>query len=300
MMKTTIKKHNPTGWIWLFLLPTLILYTIYTILPIIASVCYSFMDWVGYSKKGTFVGLENYIELFQDNLFWNAMKNTFLFLLYAVPGRFLASFMLALLLTAKLTPAKSVFRTMIFIPVVTTGAIIGTIMTMIFDPGNGPVNLILEKLHLIDSGVSFLGNGDTALATSAVIWIWKWIGTSLIYWIASLQSIPDELYEAATVDGAGTFMKFRAITLPLLVPYAALIFILTLSDAMKVFDLMLTLTGGGPFFRTEVIELFIYRHAFTSSSPRVGYASAAATVFGLIFVAITLIRMIPGRKEKTE
>lgn len=299
-MRTTIKKNNPTGWIWLFLLPTLILYTIYTILPIIASVCYSFMDWVGYSSKARFVGFENYAELFQDDLFWNSMKNTFLFLLYAVPGRFIASFMLALILTAGITPVKSAYRTMIFIPVVTTGAIIGTIMTMIFDPGNGPVNLILTRLHLIDGKVSFLGNGDTALATSAVIWIWKWIGTSLIYWIASLQSIPNELYEAATVDGAGTFTKFRAITLPLLVPYAALIFILTLSDAMKVFDLMLTLTGGGPFYRTEVIELFIYRHAFASSFPRVGYASAAATVFGLIFVAITLVRMIPGRKEKTE
>lgn len=289
-------KRTPLGWIWLFLLPTVTLYSIYTMYPIITTVRYSFMDWSGFSLSGKFVGLDNYRELFQDDLFWNAVKNTFLYLSYAVPGRFLLSFLLALILTAKFTPAKAVFRTMIFIPVVTTGAIIGTIMTMIFDPGNGPVNLILSKLHLIDSSVFFLGNGRTALATSSIIWIWKWTGTSLIYWIASLQSIPLELYEAATIDGAGVWGKFKAITVPLLVPYSIIIFVLTLSDAMKVFDLMLTLTGGGPFFKTEVIELFIYRHAFTSSVPRVGYASSAATIFGLIFVAITLVQALPKRR----
>lgn len=292
----SMKKKVPLGWIWLFLAPTIILYGIYTIYPIITTVRYSFMDWSGFSLNGEFVGLENYVELFQDELFWNAMKNTFLFLFYAVPGRFLLSFLLALVLTALITPLKALFRTMIFIPVVTTGAIIGTIMTMIFDPGNGPINLILMKLNIIPEGITFLGNADTALGTSAVIWVWKWAGTSLIYWIAALQSIPNELYEAATIDGAGIWGKFKAITLPLLIPYAAIIFVLTLSDAMKVFDLMLTLTGGGPFFRTEVIELFIYRHAFTSF-PRIGYASAAATIFGLIFVVITLLQAIPKRKK---
>lgn len=290
------KKKIPLGWIWLFLLPTVILYGIYTVYPIITTVRYSFMDWSGFSAHGKYVGIDNYVELFQDSLFWNSLKNTFLFLLYAVPGRFLLSFLLALLLSAKFTPCRSVFRTMIFIPVVTTGAIIGTIMTMVFDPGNGPVNIILQKLHLIPKGIAFLGNGNTALITAAVIWIWKWTGTSLIYWIASLQSIPNELYEAATIDGAGVWGRFRSITVPLLIPYAAIIFVLTLSDAMKVFDLMLTLTGGGPFFKTEVIELFIYRHAFTSSIPRVGYASAAATVFGFIFVVITLLQAIPKKK----
>ena len=118
-------------------------------------------------------------------------------------------------------------------------------------------------------GISFLGNATTALGTSAVIWIWKWTGTSLIYWLASLQSIPHELYEAAVIDGAGAWQKFRFITAPLLIPFGAIILILTIGDAMRVFDLMLTLTGGGPFYRTEVMELFIYRQAFASSVPRI-------------------------------
>lgn len=294
------KQAKPIGWIWLFLFPTIILYGIYTIYPTIATVWYSLLNWTGFSRRGVFVGLDNYRELFSDPLFWNSLKNTFLFLLYAVPGRFILSLLLALLVTAKWCPAQSLFRTIIFIPVVTTAAIIGTIMTMIFDPSNGPVNLLLTKLGIIKGNIFFLGNATTALGTSAVIWIWKWTGTSLIYWLASLQSIPHELYEAAVIDGAGAWQKFRFITAPLLIPFGAIILILTIGDAMRVFDLMLTLTGGGPFYRTEVMELFIYRQAFASSVPRIGYASAAAMIFGLIFIVLTLIQQsvgfIKGRK----
>jgi len=294
------KQAKPVGWIWLFLFPTIILYGIYTIYPTIATVWYSLLNWTGFSRRGVFVGFDNYRELFSDPLFWNSLKNTFLFLLYAVPGRFILSLLLALLVTAKWCPAQSLFRTIIFIPVVTTAAIIGTIMTMIFDPSNGPVNLLLTKLGIIKGNIFFLGNATTALGTSAVIWIWKWTGTSLIYWLASLQSIPHELYEAAVIDGAGAWQKFRFITAPLLIPFGAIILILTIGDAMRVFDLMLTLTGGGPFYRTEVMELFIYRQAFASSVPRIGYASAAAMIFGLIFIVLTLIQQsvgfIKGRK----
>lgn len=292
------KNKKPYAWIWLFLAPTIILYGIYTIYPLIATLWYSLLDWTGFSVRGTFVGFENYTELFSDSLFWNSLKNTFMFLLYAVPGRFFFSLLLALVVTAKWCPMKAGFRTIIFIPVVTTGAIVGTIMNMVFDPNNGPVNLILAKLGVIDSQIFFLGNASTALVTSAMIWIWKWTGTSLIYWIASLQSIPAELYEAATIDGAGVWQKFRYITAPLLVPFGAIILIITVSDAMRVFDMMLTLTGGGPFFRTEVIELFIYRQAFTATVPRIGYASAAAMIFGLIFIVITVVQLAYGKIGK--
>ena len=284
-------RRKPVFWIVLFLLPTLVFYGLYTIYPAIMTLWYSVFDINGFSATSTFVGLDNYRELFSDSLFWNSMKNTFIFLLYAVPGRFILSLLLALLLTWKLCPFKSFFRTLVFIPVVTTGAIIGTIMIMIFDPSNGPVNTVLRLIGLEDAAkISFLGNANTALFTSSVIWIWKWVGTSLIYWIASLQSIPDELYEAATIDGAGSWQRFRYITAPLLVPYGIVILVLTISDALRVFDLMLTLTGGGPFYRTEVMEIFIYRHAFGSSVPRIGYASAAATVFGMIFVVMTVLQ----------
>ena len=118
------------------------------------------------------------------------------------------------------------------------------------------------------------------------------MGMSLIYWIASLQSIPTELYEAAIVDGASPIQTFKRITAPLLKPFAGIILVLTIGDSLRVFDLMLTLTDGGPFYATETIELFIYHTAFADRVPRLGYASAAATLFAAIFVVITLCQNI--------
>jgi multiple sugar transport system permease protein len=164
-------------------------------------------------------------------------------------------------------------------------------MNMFFDPSQGPVNLVLGALGIMKEQVFFLGNADTALVTAGMIWCWKWLGISLVYWIASLQSIPEELYESAHMDGAGAWKAFAHITVPLLVPFGIIIVILTLSDALRVFDLMLTLTKGGPFFKTEVIEIFIYRWAFGASIPRIGYASTAAIVFGWVFIIITVIQL---------
>lgn len=290
-MRAKLRKTKlPVFWILLFLLPNTILYFMYTIYPAIATAWYSLLDWTAFQRSGRFIGLKNYVELLHDDIFFSSIKATFKFMLFAVPGRFLISMGFALLLNWKKCKGKTFFRTLLFLPVVTTGAIIGTIMKMIFDPKFGPFSIILSSLGLIPEGFGLLANFNTALGTAAFIWTWKWMGMSLIYWIASLQSIPTELYEAATVDGASALQTFRMITAPLLKPFAAIIFVLTLGDSLRVFDLMLTLTNGGPFFASETIELFIYHTAFADRVPRLGYSSAAATVFALIFVVVTLIQ----------
>lgn len=294
-----LKRHaTPYGWIYLFLAPTIVLYGIYSLWPVLATLYYSFLDWNGFQISGSFNGWENYRELFSDSLFWNSLKVTLWFILIVVPIRFFISLFFGVLLNWGRLKYRSMYRTLLFIPVVTTSAIVGAIMNMIFDPVKGPFNLLLNLFGLSQGQIFFLGSADTALVTSGLIWVWKWLGTSIIYWIASLQSIPNELYEAARIDGAGSIRIFSAITAPLLIPFGAIIFILTLSDAMRVFDLMLTLTGGGPFFRTEVIELFIYRWAFGASVPRLGYASAAATIFGLIFLGLTVLQLNIGSKAR--
>jgi multiple sugar transport system permease protein len=286
-----VKTKTPYGWIYLFLAPTLVLYSLYTLWPVIATFWYSLLDWNGFQRQGTFTGLGNFRELFADPLFWNSLSVTFLFLIIVVPVRVLLSLAAALLLNWKSFHFKSVFRVLIFIPVVTTSAIVGSIMNMFFDPSQGPVNIVLTALGIIKEQIFFLGNADTVLATAGMIWCWKWLGISLIYWIASLQSIPDELYESAHMDGANAWKSFAHITAPLLIPFGIIILILTVSDALRVFDLMLTLTKGGPFFKTEVIEIFIYRWAFGASTPRIGYASSAAIIFGLIFVVMTVVQL---------
>lgn len=287
-------------WIYLFLLPTLILYGMYTVWPIMASWYYSLLDWNGFERKGRFVGLANYTELLNDPLFWNAFKNTFIFLVISVPARVGLALVLAVILNNPRLPFTNIFRTALFLPVVTTGAIIGVVMKLILDPASGPINLGLLHFGFIDRPINFLGRADTALYSAIGVWVWKWLGITLIYWLAALQTIPKELYEAARIDGAGTLQIFRRITLPLLTPFTIIIVLITAVEATNVFDLLLTLTGGGPFFASEVIDIYIYRWAFTSTVPRLGYASAAAIFFGLAVLLLTVAQAVGVSRARRE
>ncbi len=295
-LNNSYKKRNLV-WIVIFLLPNTILYFMYTIYPAIQTAVSSFMDWNGFQRAGVFCGFDNYKELLHDDIFFKSLKATFTFMLIVVPLRFLISLGFGLLLNWKNCKGRSFFRTMLFLPVVTTGAIIGTVMKMIFDPKYGPVNIVMSALGLMERSKGLLASFDSALLTGGLIWVWKWMGMSLIYWIASLQSIPDELYEAAKIDGASSTQTFFRITAPLLKSFAGIILVLTIGDSLRVFDLMLTLTNGGPFYATETIELFIYHTAFTDKVPRLGYASAAATIFALFFVVVSILQSFVKRRN---
>ncbi|QGN34179.1 carbohydrate ABC transporter permease [Microlunatus sp. Gsoil 973] len=278
-----------TTWIWLFLLPTVVLYGIYTIYPIIASYWYSLVEWNGFDENQTFVGISNYREVFADPLFWNSFKVTLLFMVFVVPARVLLSLLMAMVLNSPKLPLIGVLRSAFFIPVVTTTAIIGVVMRFILDPASGPINSIL--LRLGSGGIDFLGDPHWALPTAAVLYVWKFFGVTMIYWLAALQTIPYELNEAARIDGAGTGKIFRYITVPMLKPFLIIITVLTIEETFHNFDLMYTLTGGGPYFHTEIIEIYIYRWAFAAAIPQLGHASAAAVVFGLLVAVVGAIQL---------
>jgi len=157
----------------------------------------------------------------------------------------------------------------------------------------------LLNSHILGQPLNFLGNAGLALYSAVGIWVWKWLGITLIYWLAALQTIPRDLYEAAELDGATPWDRFRTITLPLLTPFTIIITLITVIEATNVFDLMLTLTGGGPFYATEVIDIFVYRQAFTSNVPRLGYSSAAAIFFGVSFVVLASIQILILRKVRS-
>jgi len=290
-----------TTWIWIFLLPTVVLYGVYTIYPIIASYWYSLVEWNGFDADQQFVGLSNYREVFADPLFWNSFKVTFLFMLLVVPARVLLTLLVAMVLNSPKLPLIGVLRSAFFIPVVTTTAIIGVVMRFILDPSTGPINSLLIKLG--GGGVDFLGDQHLALPTAAVLYIWKFFGVTMIYWLAALQTIPYELYEAARIDGAGTWQLFRHITVPMLKPFLIIITVLTIEETFHNFDLMYTLTAGGPYFHTEIIEIYIYRWAFAAPIPQLGHASAAAVVFGLLVAivgAVQLWGVYAGRRLRGE
>jgi multiple sugar transport system permease protein len=288
-MAGRVRDWKKSTWIWIFLLPTVILYGVYTIYPIIASYWYSLVEWNGFDANQKFVGLSNYREVFADPLFWNSFKVTLLFMLLVVPARVLLTLLLAIVLNSPKLPLIGVLRSAFFIPVVTTTAIIGVVMRFILDPSSGPINSALLKLS--GGGLDFLGDQHLALPTAAVLYIWKFFGVTMIYWLAALQTIPYELYEAARIDGAGAWQLFRHITLPMLKPFLIIITVLTVEETFHNFDLMYTLTGGGPYFHTEIIEIYIYRWAFAAPIPQLGHASAAAVIFGLLVAIVGAVQL---------
>lgn len=285
-------------WCWLFMLPITAIFAIFQFRTVIYSFVYSFQNFSGISSRTAWVGFANYIEAWNDPLFWNAFRNTFIFVVKAVPLQMLLALIVALALNSKQLKARNIYRSMFFIPVVTTMSIIGIIMVFVMAPG-GPVNAALMKLGF-KQALDFLGDPRHAMNTAAAIYVWKWLGLNVIYWLAGLQGISAELYEAGTIDGAGFLKRTLYITLPLLIPIGSVILLLDFVGALKVFDLIKTLTDGGPYFATDVITTYLYRYAFSSEFglPRLGYASAVGILFGMTIVLLTAAVLLIQRRVK--
>lgn len=294
------QKMWQSRWCYAFMVPSLILTAMFTLYPIFASWYFSFFQWAGFTTPPFWIGLSNYGEVFQDALFWNAFKNSFLFMLTSVPIKLTLALILAIVLNDRALRLSPIFRTMFFVPVVTTTAIVGIVWTFIMSPFNGPINTILLDLGLIARPIDFLGAPGGSLFSVVGVEIWKWLGNPMIYWLAALQTIPVALYEAAKVDGANAWRQFLHITAPLLKPFAIIIILITAVGTLNVFALVQTMTSGGPFFASEVMEVYIYRTAFGSSQsqtlPRIGFASAAAVFFGISVMFMASLQAIAGRR----
>ncbi len=297
-----IDTRRQTIWIWAFLTPTVVLYGLYTLYPIVASYWYSLVEWNGFSSGQRFVGVDNYRAVLADPAFWASVKITLVFMLLVAPARILLSLLLAMVLNSPKLPLRNLFRTVYFLPVVTTTAIVGVVMQFVFDPASGPFTAFLKAFGA-EVGIDFLGDSSTALVTAAAVYVWKFFGITMVYWLAALQTVPTELYEAGRIDGAGSFQLFRYVTLPLLMPFLLIITVLTVEDTFHAFDLMQTMTGGGPFFSTEIIEIYIYRWAFSASIPQLGFASAAAVLFGLFVMVVGALQawaLVVARRSRKE
>ena len=183
--------------------------------PIICSIQYSLLDWSGMTSNATFIGLQNYKELMHDELFWNAFINSFKYMVMIVPLELAVSLFLAYLLNDEKMKGRGLYRTMYFVPVVTTASVVGIIMIFILGV-QGPVNHLLVTLHILQNPINFLGNAKYALPTLVIISLWKDCGTYMIYWLAGLQGVSKDVYEAATIDGANRPQQFQHMTLPLL------------------------------------------------------------------------------------
>ena len=285
-----IRELKLNAWCWLFMALAVGFYILFQGYPIICSIQYSLLDWSGMTSNATYIGLQNYRELMHDELFWNAFKNSFKYMIMIVPLELSVSLFLAYLLNDEKMKVRGLYRTMYFVPVVTTASVVGIIMIFILGV-QGPVNHLLVTLHIIKNPINFLGNAKYALPTLVIISLWKDCGTYMIYWLAGLQGVSKDVYEAATIDGATRGQTFFHIVLPLIAPIGGIIAILCAINSLKVFDIVKTMTEGGPYYATDVIATYVYRTAFSSEigMPRLGYASAAALFFGGAVIVIGLI-----------
>lgn len=286
-------------WAYAFVLPQLVLVAAFTLYPIVMTHVYSLYEWPGFGPLDRFVGLRNYTRILADELFWNAFQKSFIFMAGTVALQLPLALFIAVLLNSERLYGRNIYRTLFFIPVVTTSAVIGIVMRSIFASHDGLVNNGLMWVGLIDRPIRWLAQGDTAMIALILVASWKWLGIKMIMWLAGLQSLPAELYDAAKVDGANYWQTFRYITVPLLIPVGVVVLLFSIVDALTAFDLIFTMTEGGPGFATEFMELYIYRYAFTSFAgglPQLGYASAAGVFFGVTVFLISLVLSVLARR----
>jgi multiple sugar transport system permease protein len=285
------------------MVPGGVLAVLFTFYPMVMSWWYSLLNWTGFTSQQDFIGLDNYREVVHDGFFWDAFARSFLFMIVGMPVQLTLSLGVAILLNNQALKLAPVFRTCFFLPVVTSAAMVGIVFTLVLSPFHGPVNTALTDLGIIHTPFDFLGNPHSALWTVIGVNVWKGLGLSMIYWLAALQTVPRVHLEAAAVDGATRWQAIRHIMVPILIPFALIITLLTANGMLHVFALVQAMTGGGPYFATQVVEVYIYQTAFSTGIsggvPRLGYASAAGCFFGVAVLLITGAQLLVARKAHT-
>lgn len=296
-LRQGLRKHL---WGYLFVAPMFILFLVFTLYPLVSSGIYTLYDWDGIGNPTQFIGLQNYFTIAADLYFWNAFKNSFVYTLVVVPVQLLLALSLAVCLNSPWLKARSLFRFIFFSPIVTSSAIVGVVISLSITTVGDSFNTFFLQLGWINRPVDWLGNPQLVMWVIIAVGIWIGLGYPLIYFLAALQAIEPELYDAAKMDGAGSIAIFRYITLPLIRPVGLVVLLITTLHSLRVFDIVQAMTRGGPFYASDVVGTYIYRQAFYMTSAgddagKVGYASAAAFFMGLLVMGISLIQLVAVR-----
>ncbi|MFD2214932.1 carbohydrate ABC transporter permease [Metabacillus endolithicus] len=286
-----MKMRNSTYWI--FLAPCLLALAMVLILPFFQGVYYSFTEYNGFEVT-EFVGLDNYIKLFQDDQFLYSLLFTGGFSVASVIGINIIGLLLALFVTQKMGKFNTVFRTIFFMPNLIGGIILGFIWQFIFLKAFEGI----ADLTGLDFFKGWLADTETGFWGLVILFIWQMSGYIMIIYISFLNNIPDELIEASTIDGANVWQRFWKIKFPLLAPAFTVSLFLSLSNAFKVYDQNMALTAGGPFSSTQMATMNIYDSAFKVQE--MGYAQAKAIIFLLIITVISVIQLYMTRKRETD
>jgi ABC-type sugar transport system permease subunit len=268
--------------VWCFLLPSLLIFLLYRILPLAWNLVLSFQDWSP-MRPARWTGLDHYEEmLFYDEVFWGALWNTVLYIASA-PLAIALALALALLVNSDIR-GRDAYRTVIFISYPLMTVAVAIIWRWMFDERVGLINYVAREAGLVDRPIPFLNSFTWALPSVIAANIWQMLGFYMIVLLTGLQNIPQNLYEAAAIDGAAARHRFRRITLPLLKPSLFLCFVIGMLNSFTSFDLVYVMTGGGPGRATELLVTYIYKLGFVQT--KFDYAAAVTVVFFALLVAV--------------
>jgi multiple sugar transport system permease protein len=282
-------RQNRAG--WAFVAPALALIGLFFFVPVLAGLFLSFTDFdiyaIGRPDTARFMGLENYRQVLSNPLFWQALGNTFLFVILGGPLSVLASLVAALLVSAKRVRYPGLFRSIFFMPVVTTLVAVAIVWRYLYHPQYGLLNWALGAVGI--HPVDWLGDPHWAMFAIILMAVWKNFGYNMLIFIAGLQSIPEDLYEAAHLDGAGSWAQFRHVTLPSLAPTFLFVGVMTMLGNFQLFAEPYVMTQGGPLKATTTVVLLMYEEGFRWW--RMGMAASLAFVLFVIMFLGTLIQM---------
>lgn len=278
---------------WLFILPSALGFTLLTLVPILFSLVISFTDWNYLSGLNgiRFTGLENFIVMWEDRWFTDSLKNNLIFVGGIVPATIVLSLLAALGLNGKAF-LKTPIRLMIFMPYISSIVAASIAWGALYHPSYGPINGFLKSIGIADPP-TWLASSKWALLAVMIMIVWSCIGYNMVIYLAGLQNIPKDLYEAGKIDGTGAVSEFRYITVPLLSPTTFFILITSIIHSFQVFVAIFVMTKGGPGTATSVLTYYIYQAGF--GFYRMGYASAMAWI---LFVMIFLVTVIQWQGQK--
>ena len=288
-MSINNKKKNDFFWGWLFIMPTMLGLIILNIIPIFQTIYQSFFKTGDFGRENIFVGLANYVRLFQDADIWQAVINTFKYTIVEVPISIIISLVLAVLLNRKIK-GKSLYRTIFFLPMVVAPAAIAMVWRWLYNSDFGLIN------NLFGINVKWVSNPNIAIYSIAVIGIWSILGYNMVLFIGGLQEIPKDYYEAAAIDGASGIYQFYKITIPLLSPTIFFVIVTRIIAALQVFDLIFMVMDRNSLAlpKTQSLVYLLYKYSFIQAD--MGYGSTIVVLLLAIILVITAFQMVAQKK----
>jgi multiple sugar transport system permease protein/raffinose/stachyose/melibiose transport system permease protein len=291
------KLRRPENKSMLFILPALIFFTVFIVLPVFNSVNLSFTNWDGITPDLEYIGFENFKMIFADARFYNALKNTLVIgFSFTILVNIVALF--AAVLVDKVIVGKNIFRSAFYLPVLISGVIAGFIWSIMFNYSFGIINNIFKVVGLNGIEIDFLGKMPNALYAIIFVLIWQRTGYYMVIYLAGLQGIPGELVESARIDGASPWQRFRYIVFPLIAGSVTVNMTLALINGLKIFDQIAVMTDGGPGFSTESVTYLIYKVAF--GELKQGYGTALALILFIIVLVVSIGQVLILKKREVQ